>query len=87
MTEPRFVCFYLMKPDPDRIHEVVPRHVSYWQGLRLVNYEGGPFADRTGGLIVFDAVDDVEAQQAADGDPFASEGLLEAHWVKRWIPE
>jgi hypothetical protein len=48
---------------------------------------GGPFADRTGGLITFQADDDQQAQHAVDTDPFVQEGLLKAHWLKQWTPE
>jgi hypothetical protein len=36
-----------------RVVEVAPKHAAYWQGLDLPGYEGGPFEDRAGGLIVF----------------------------------
>lgn len=55
---------------------VVPRHVSCWQGAQAGAPRGRPFADRTGRLIVFGAADDVEAQQAADGDPFRRQGAV-----------
>jgi len=79
-----YAYFYLMKPDPDRVRQVAPRHASYWQQLGLTRYTGGPFADRTGGLITFDAGDTSEAECAVDGDPFILEGLVEAKWLKRW---
>jgi len=82
-----FAYFYLMKADPGRVRVVAPRHGSYWRGLRLVHYVGGPFEDRTGGLITFDAEDAAAAQRAVDGDPFVLEGLVEAHWLKKWTPE
>jgi hypothetical protein len=41
---------------------------------------GGPFADRSGGLITFQTESDAQAEQFVADDPFVSEGLLEQHW-------
>ncbi len=82
-----FAYFYFMTADPDHVRIVAPRHASYWRELRLAHYRGGPFEDRTGGLITFDADDAAEAQQAVRGDPFVIEGLVEAHWLKKWTPQ
>jgi YCII-related domain len=83
----RFAYFYLMKADPDGVRLVAPRHASYWRHLGLAHYTGGPFADRTGGLITFDAADVAEAERAVRGDPFILEGLVGAKWLKRWTTE
>jgi YCII-related domain len=76
--------FYLMKPEPERIRTAAPRHASYWQGLALPDYRGGPFADRSGGLIVFDSDSAQEAEELVSRDPFVHERLLERRWVKAW---
>ena len=65
-----------------------PGQVDVGDGaLRLAHYVGGPFEDRTGGLITFDADDAAQAQRAVRGDPVVLEGLIEAHWLKQWTPE
>jgi uncharacterized protein YciI len=79
---PRFAYLYFMKDDPDRVRATVGRHVAHWQELRLPGYLGGPFQDRTGGLVTFEAQDDQTARRAVDADPFVQEGLLEMHWLK-----
>ena len=84
---PRFAYLYFMKDEPDRIRATVPRHVAHWQQLRLPGYLGGPFEDRTGGLITFQAEDGEHARRAVDTDPFLQEGLLAAHWLKQWTPK
>jgi uncharacterized protein YciI len=82
----RFLYFYLMKDAPDRVQATAPKHAAYWQELGLGDYLGGPFADRSGGLITFQADSAVEAERLVANDPFVSEGLLERHWVKQWLP-
>ena len=82
-----FAYLYFMKAEPDRVRVVAPRHASYWRELRLAHYRGGPFEDRTGGLITFDADDAAQAQRAVSADPFVLEGLVDAHWLKEWTPE
>jgi uncharacterized protein YciI len=82
----RYAYFYLMKNDPERVRLVAPRHVSHWQRLGLAHYLGGPFDDRTGGLITFDANDEA-AEGAVLEDPFVREDVVEARWLKQWTPE
>jgi uncharacterized protein YciI len=84
---PRYAYFYLMRDEPDRRVGATVRHVAHWRELQLPDYLGGPFADRSGGLISFSADDDQQAQHAVDADPFLQEGLLAAHWLKQWMPE
>jgi uncharacterized protein YciI len=83
----RFLYFYLMKDAPDPVREVAPRHAAYWRDLRLPAYLGGPFADRSGGLITFEAESSEDAEELVANDPFLREGLLEHHWVKGWMLE
>jgi uncharacterized protein YciI len=83
----RFAYLYFMKDDPDRVRAMVGRHVAHWKELGLPGYLGGPFEDRTGGLITFEAQDGDQARRAVDADPFVREGLLEEHWLKQWTPE
>jgi uncharacterized protein YciI len=83
----RFLYFYLMKDAPDRVRAAAPKHAAYWRELGLRDYLGGPFADRSGGLITFQADSGAQAEQLVANDPFLSEGLLERHWVKQWLPD
>jgi uncharacterized protein YciI len=81
----RIVYFYFMKAPADRARAVAPRHADYWKHLGLRGYEGGPFADRSGGLITFESESTEEAEQLVADDPFIREGLLECYWVKGWM--
>ena len=83
----RFLYLYLMRAAPDRVRIVAPEHAAYWRNLRLPDYVGGPFADRSGGLITFQAGSATEAEQLAGHDPFVREDLLERRWVKEWITD
>ncbi|HSJ45558.1 MAG TPA: YciI family protein, partial [Euzebyales bacterium] len=70
--------------DPDRVRRVAPDHAAYWRELHLDGYQGGPFADRSGGLIIFAAESAEYADQLVGGDPFVREELLKDRWVKQW---
>ena len=82
-----FVYFYLMGSDPQRVRPIVPAHVKYWKDARLDDYRGGPFGDRSGGLIQFTAEDVGKAAEIVAGDPFVAAGLIETSWLKEWVPE
>jgi uncharacterized protein len=83
----RCAYIYFMKDDPDRVEAVAPEHAAYWHGLGLLDYLGGPFADRTGGLISFETDSRNDAEQLVTHDPFVREGLAERSWVKEWRVE
>lgn len=83
----QFVFFYTMREDAPGIREAVPAHVAHWKGAALEGYRGGPFADRSGGLIVFRAADLREATAVVEKDPFVLRGLLRDRWTKEWLPE
>jgi uncharacterized protein YciI len=81
----RFLYFYLMKDAPERVGAAAPKHAAYWRGLKLGGYLGGPFADRSGGLITFETDSAAQAEALVANDPFLREGLLERHWVRQWL--
>lgn len=83
----KVIHFYAMKPDPDRVRSIAPQHAAYWHELRLPGYEGGPFADRSGGLITFEAGSIEQADRIVAADPFVREALIETSVVKQWVSE
>lgn len=83
----RFLYFYFNRNEPEKIRQVVPAHVQYWKSANLKGYMGGPFADRTGGLISFVASSLQEAEQIIGQDPFVLEVLVEQTWIKEWLSE
>jgi uncharacterized protein YciI len=83
----RIAYFYWMKDDPDRVRTVAPEHAAYWRDLGLPGYLGGPLADRSGGLITFEADSLESAERLVAADPFVRDELLEGSMVKQWMPE
>ena len=65
----RFMFVYFMKNDPDGVRAAVPGHITYWHNLRPTDYLGGPFADKSGGLITFAADNMDEAEGIVKNDP------------------
>ncbi len=80
----KFVFFYNMKNEPEKIGSVVPQHAGYWKDLDLPGYTGGPFVDRSGGLIAFQAENLDEATNYAENDPFTLNDLLACKCIKEW---
>lgn len=83
--ETRFVFCYQMIDDAARIGEAVPGHIAYWEGAALDRYLGGPFTDRSGGLITFAATDLEHAERVVRQDPFVRESLVRDWWIKEWL--
>lgn len=83
----RFIYFYFNRNEPEKIRQVVPTHVQYWKTANLKDYMGGPFSDRTGGLISFVASSLDEAMAIVQQDPFVLEDLIAEKWIKEWIVE
>jgi uncharacterized protein YciI len=83
----RFAFFYLMKDDLERVRAAVPSHVTHWHELDLQGYLGGPFDDRTGGLITFESDSIENAEGNVRTDPFIEQDLIASYWVKEWVPE
>jgi uncharacterized protein YciI len=76
---------YFMKDEAARVRDVAPQHAQYWSQIGLAE-RGGPFSDRSGGLIIFQAADEAAAGQTVAGDPFQRAALLEQWWLKAWEP-
>jgi uncharacterized protein YciI len=76
---------YFMKDKATRVREVAPHHAEYWRDTGSAE-RGGPFSDRSGGLIIFDAADEGAAGQMVADDPFQRAALLEQWWLKAWQP-
>lgn len=87
LTDKRFVYFYFNRSEPEKIRQIVPAHVQYWKSANLEDYTGGPFGDRSGGLISFSASSLEVATRVILQDPFIQENLVEQKWIKEWVME
>jgi len=83
----RYAYFYFMRDDARRVRAAAPQHAAHWRDLGLNDYAGGPFHDRSGGLITFRVESKAQAEDAVATDPFVTAGLLERYWIKRWRTE
>ena len=82
-----FAFSYQMRNRPEQIKTSVSGHVTYWKGQTFEYYKGGPYADRSGGMIVFSAPSMTEAQDIIEKDPFMKDGIVESYMLKEWKPE
>ena len=85
--EKRFVYLYFNRDEPEKIRKVVSAHVAYWKSANLEGYMGGPFGDRSGGLISFVAPSFDHATAIILQDPFTAEDLIAEKWIKEWVRE
>jgi hypothetical protein len=70
-----YLC--LMGDQPGAVRAVAPAHAAYWRGLALPGYLGGPFDDRSGGLITFDTESIENAEDLVAEDSLVREGLAD----------
>ncbi len=80
-----FAFSYTMVNEPDKIGQQVKSHIEYWGNKHFDYYKGGPFADKSGGLITFTASNEEEAKAIIAKDPFVIHNLLDKHIIKEWI--
>ncbi|WNQ13811.1 YciI family protein [Paenibacillus aurantius] len=71
-----FAAFLAMQ-NPERNQELRPQHLQY---LKDREEEGklfgcGPFADGSGGLVIYKADSYEEAKEIAEKDPYVTEGV------------
>jgi len=85
MGKMSIVFFYFMKPGIANMKSVVEDHKNYWHGVNISAYEGGPFLDKTGGLIRFQAESYDQAMGIINKDPFVINDCLDKKWVKQWL--
>lgn len=53
-----------------------------WKDSKPVNYSGGPFSDKSSGLILFEAENIEAAAELAMNDPFIVREAIETKWIK-----
>jgi len=73
-------------PDQAKIAEFRPQHREY---LRLLLGQNklaisGPFADDSGGLLVYNAEDVSEVESLIKADPFCTYGVFQTWTIRPW---
>lgn len=81
-----FIIIYTIQVDRATYEPYLPKHLEYLQQL---NQQGhlllsGPFADRTGGMVLIQANSWDEAEAIARADPFVSSGV-DSYQLREWI--
>ncbi len=61
-------------------------HREYCRELaeRGVVLAGGPFADETGAMLVYEAADEAELRAVLEADPYTRAGVLANTTVREW---
>src|SRR4051812_45069653 len=64
----------------------LPAHLAYLQGLKArgVLLLSGPFADRTGGMVVIRAASRAEAEAIAQADPLVA-NQVDSYELREWL--
>ena len=81
----RALYFYLRKAALDRVLAVAPAQAAYRNGMGLGDFLGGPFGDRSGGLITFEVASVAEAERLVTRDSFVQEHLLKHRSLEQWL--
>ncbi|PWU04999.1 MAG: hypothetical protein C5B51_15660 [Terriglobia bacterium] len=73
-------------PDASTIAKARPAHREYLMGLREQGrlVISGPFADDTGGLLVYEAETALQVETMLREDPFATGGVFLSWEIKPW---
>ncbi len=80
-----YIFIYFLGDDIDKVKENLGQHVNYWKEQKFDYYKNGPFADKTGGLIMFSAESHEKAQQVISRDPLLTEKVIKQFLLKEWI--
>lgn len=66
-------------------HRSAHREYLHEQVARGKLLMAGPFADETGGLIMFEAQDEAEVSEIMANDPFTTSGVFATTEIRPWI--
>ncbi|MBU0673397.1 MAG: YciI family protein [Proteobacteria bacterium] len=80
-----YVFIYFMVDDVETVKRHLGAHVKYWKSLKLDSLRNGPFTDKSGGLIMFNAASPQIARERIELDPFVTEKVLKEYWLKEWV--
>lgn len=80
-----FVFMYFLVDDIDQTRKTLGAHVKYWKSRKFEYYKNGPFADKSGGLIIFSAGSQEQAEETVNNDPLLLGEAVKQHWLKEWV--
>jgi uncharacterized protein len=84
----KFAAIIEYTPDREKTEAVRPVHRQYLTALteRGQLAISGPFTDRPGALIVYEAATREEAEKLLLGDPFHANGIFVKWEIRAWNP-
>ena len=75
----QFLYFYIMdSTKADKIKEIAKSHAAYWHSINPDSYKGGPFSDKSGGLITF------KSNSYIDAKKLNLNHVFDKKWFKEW---
>jgi len=82
----KFAAIAKYTPDSGTIAKARPAHRQYLTGLRDAGklVISGPFADDSGGLLVYEAESAEAAERLVREDPFAKQGVFLSWEIRPW---
>jgi uncharacterized protein len=80
------LCHYI--DDLNRVEELRPAHRQYMARLDSENklWAAGPFADGTGALFIYEAVDVCAAEEIRQADPYFIGKVFASSELAAWSP-
>lgn len=84
----KFAAIIEYTPDREKTEQIRPAHRQYLAGLLASGKLAisGPFTDRPGALIVYEASTAEEAETILKGDPFHANGIFVSWAIRPWNP-
>lgn len=80
-----FMFMYILADDLATVQASLGRHVSYWKELKFDYFRNGPFADKSGGMILFSSTSLDDAQKIVSQDPLLQNKAIRDYLLKEWI--
>jgi len=80
-----YMFMYLLVEDIDTVKKNLGPHVAYWKSMTFDHFQNGPFADKSGGMIIFSADSPEQAEKLVSQDPLLQEQAIENYWLREWV--
>lgn len=80
-----FMFVYFLDDDIEKTKKSLGEHITYWKSRKFDYFKNGPFADKSGGLIIFSSGNYDQAQETVADDPLLQGNAIKQYWVKEWV--